>query len=366
MIPFSVLLGEESSLSNIFTISKHTPLIVWNITRECNLKCKHCYIDAKGNSNKRELKTQEAKALIDEFREMGFRWILFSGGEPLLREDIFALGEYASEGGIKVAVSTNGTLITKDVVSKIKGSGFKYVGVSVDGRKDTHEHLRGVSGSFDSAISGLRNLVVKGIKSGLRFTLSRYNIGELDSMIELCIKEGIPRFCMYHLVYSGRGRNLMHSDITNKERREIFHFLKQKVLSMQKDKLKLEILTADNHVDGVYLLQYIERTNPERKDEVLRSLKLRGGCSAGERIVCVDWVGNVYPCQFWHKSVGNVRESEFIKIWSGGDLQKIRDKLVNLKGKCGRCFYKEICGGCRVRAEAVYGDLWEEDPSCYM
>jgi len=350
--------------------SDRRPIVVWNITNKCNLRCKHCYISAEDKQYRDELTTEEAIRFIDDLAEMKVPVLLFSGGEPLLRKDIYELGKYAQKKGLRVVISSNGTLITEEVAAKISDAGFAYVGVSIDGKAETHDEFRQMDGGFMRAIQGIKNCLATGIKAGVRLTLNKHNADELLDVIDILVAENVPRFCMYHLVYSGRGEEIMQDDVPIVQKRQIIDSLLDKTMQLCDAGIKLEILTVDNHADGAYILKKIMREQPERTDEVLHLLKMHGGCSAGRKIANVDPLGNVHPCQFWsHVSLGNVRERAFSEIWNdenNGFLAELRVMKEKLKGKCGVCRYKEICGGCRIRAEVVHGDMWAEDPMCYL
>ncbi len=326
------------------------PIVVWNITNRCNLRCLHCY--ASANVDVDELKTEECFEIIDKLAKFRVPLILFSGGEPLLRKDIFEIAEYAKKSGIKCVLSTNGTLIDDDLVHNLEV--FNYVGVSLDGIGAVNDKFRGVKGAFDRAIKGLL-LANEIVLSGVRFTITKHNAKELEKVLKLARENEIPRFCMYHLVPSGRAG--FSDDISNKERRKIIDFLIKEA-----EKEGVEILTVDNPADGVYV--YLKT----RDESVLEFLKYRGSDSSGIRLACIDHNGHVHPNQFWWDyDLGNVLEKDFEEIWLGSDplLKKLREKTKYLKGKCGVCRFKEFCGGFRVRAYR-YGDLWGEDPSCYL
>lgn len=346
------------------------PVVVWNMTRRCNLRCRHCYIAAEDKPFEGELTTQEAKAFLSDLAEYKIPVVLFSGGEPLLREDFYELGKFASDLNLRAVVSTNGTLITKEAAKKMVHAGFKYIGVSLDGLESTHNKFRGVKDAFKNSVAGIKNALEAGLNCGVRFTITRYNYEELEDVLNYVAKEGIPRFCMYHLVYAGRGKNIADGDLTNAQRRKVIRLIVDKTQEFHRRGVNLEILTVDNHADGIYLYNYVKKAQPERAGEVLRLLEMHGGCSAGAKIANVDNVGNVHPCQFWgHLTLGNVRERKFSEIWSDANnefLNKMRSKASYLKGKCARCEYKHLCGGCRIRAESALGDLWEEDPACYL
>jgi len=339
-------------LTRLLTASSHQTLpskiAVWNLTKRCNLSCRHCYIDAKDGSQN-EIKKDEAFNIIRQLASLDFNVILFSGGEPLLYDGLFELNAYAKTLGIKTCLSSNGTLITDSLAIKIKDGGFEYVGISIDGKRETHDKFRGISGSFDKAMMGIRLLKNHGIKRGIRFTLNRENVNDLEDVISLCEKEEIERFCLYHLVYTGRGRENM--DIGNRERIKVIEYLIKKV----KSGIKIEVLTVDNHCDGIFLIQSKEKIREA----------LNGGCRPGVKIINIAPDGNVYPCQFFKKSLGNIKNTPLLKILNN-ELIKLLNDRGNLKGKCGECIYKELCGGCRVRAYATNSSYFDEDPACYL
>ncbi|EAX47650.1 Radical SAM domain protein [Thermosinus carboxydivorans Nor1] len=350
--------------------SDATPIVVWNMTNRCNLSCQHCYISAEDREYAGELTTEEAKAFIDDLAAMKVPVLLFSGGEPLVRPDLFELGAYARDRGIRPVISTNGTLITPAIAERIRATGFQYVGVSLDGNEEVHDRFRGRKGAFAETIAGIRNSLAAGNKTGIRFTVNKLNYHTLPEVLDLVEREKIPRFCLYHLVYAGRGRGMADLDISAKQKRQLIEFLIEKTQDFHRRGVETEILTTDNHADGIYILQYFERHQPERVDEVRQLLEMHGGCSAGQKMANVDPRGYVHACQFWgHKSLGNVREKPFSQIWQNTQdefLLKLRDKSSHVEGRCGECRYKRLCGGCRIRAEAATGNLWGEDPACYL
>ena len=346
------------------------PLVVWNTTNRCNLRCKHCYISAEDRGYGNELTTSEAEDFITDLAEMRVPVLLFSGGEPLLRPDIFHLSRFGTDKGLRIVLSTNGTLITPEIARSIKESGMQYVGVSLDGLQETHDEFRRLTGALEKALQGIRNSMELGLKTGIRFTINKFNKEDLSGVLDLLEREGIPRFCMYHLVYSGRGKDMMAMDISREEKLETIKFLVDKTIELHEKGVETELLTVDNHADGVYIYNYLMEKNPDRADEVMQLLKMHGGCSAGTKFSNVDPQGNVHPCQFWqHVNLGNVRERKFSEIWNDEHnefLIGMRQKDKMLKGRCGQCSFKTVCGGCRIRAEVVHGDLWAEDPACYL
>ena len=245
------------------------------------------------------------------------------------------------------------------------------MGVSLDGLRTTHDRFRGREGAFDEAVAGLCAARGAGVKTGVRFTVTRDNVDDLPGVLDLVEREGIPRFCLYHLVYSGRGSGLTDRDLDHQRRRDLLDFLIRKVLDWKDRGVATEILTVDNHADGVYIADYVRRHLPERIVEVERLQAMHGGCSAGTKFADIDAAGNVHPCQFWeHVTLGNVRERRFAEIWNDTShplMKGLKDKPSHLRGeRCATCAHVSVCAGCRIRAETVTGDVWGDDPACYL
>ncbi|MDR0372593.1 MAG: radical SAM protein [Nitrososphaerota archaeon] len=347
------------------------PIVVWNTTRRCNLKCVHCYSKSEDKPYQNELTTQEARAFVEDLASFKVPVLLFSGGEPLLRQDLFEIASLASQLGIRTVLSTNGTLITQEIAQKLKTAGFSYIGVSLDGAETTNNKFRGNPQAFKQAITGIRNCLKAGVKPGLRFTVTNYNIQDVEKIFDLIEAENIPRACFYHLAYVGRGTSIVKNDLTHKQTREFMDYLLSKAEAIHQKTQNTEILTVDNHADAAYLYIKLNKKDPQRAQEVLKLLKINGGNSSGKGIACVDFNGYVHPDQFWqHHNVGNILEEKFSTIWTATQdplLLGLRNRTVHLRGKCAGCRFLDICNGnLRVRAEAVYGDVWAPDPACYL
>ena len=347
------------------------PVVVWNCTRQCNLSCIHCYANADSQRSPEEMDTAAGKAFISDLADFGVPVILFSGGEPLLRKDLFPLASLARELGIRVALSTNGTLITDQVAREIKEIDFAEVGISLDGIGANNDHFRGRDGAFEAALVGIRNCVARGLRVSLRMTITRFNYQEIPAIFRLVEAEGIDRVCFYHLAYSGRGSSLREEDITHAQTRSVVDTICEHTLDLHRRGLSKEILTVGNHADGVYLYLKLREYDPQRADRALKLLQANGGNNSGIKIGAVDDRGNVHPDQFWwHYSLGNVRQRKFGDIWTDTSeplLRGLKNRKSLLKGRCARCQYLDLCNGSlRVRAEAVFGDVWAEDPACYL
>jgi 12,18-didecarboxysiroheme deacetylase len=347
------------------------PVVVWNVTARCNLACEHCYAFSGTPSNTPELSTEQALALIDDLAAFGSPVILFSGGEPLMREDLADLARHAVSRKMRAVISTNGTMITDAVASKLKAVGLSYVGISLDGLKGTHDSFRRQAGAFDRALGGIRTSRDAGIKTGLRFTITRRNAGDIPGIFDLLERESIPRICFYHLVYSGRGSKLMAEDLDHKETRRVVDLIIDRTAALHAKGIQAEVLTVDNHCDGPYLYMRMLREKSPRAEDVMALLKMNGGNSTGVGIGCVSWDGTVYPDQFWRNHpLGNVREKPFSRIWtdlSNPLLAMLKEKTKHVTGRCATCRFLDVCGGnFRARAEAATGQVWGCDPACYL
>lgn len=347
------------------------PVVVWNCTRSCNLRCVHCYSHSKSCKYEGEMTTDEGMHLIDSLAEFGAPVILFSGGEPLLRKDLSGLIRHATSGGLRAVISTNGTLITPDKARELKDLDLSYVGVSLDGTEPVNDKFRGIPGAYARAMNGIRACREAGLKVGLRFTINRRNVGEIPAIFKILADEEIPRACFYHLVYAGRGSALIEEALDLPRARQAVDEIINLTADLHRRGMPKEILTVDNHCDGVYLYQRLLREDPERAKQVFELLQYNGGNSSGVGIACVSWDGAVHPDQFWrHLTLGNVRHRKFGDIWTDRDnelLMMIKNKKSHVKGRCAACKWLDICSGnFRVRAEAVTGDLWAPDPACYL
>ena len=347
------------------------PVVVWNCTRRCNLKCVHCYSQSENKAYEGELSTDEGLAMLEDLARFGVPVTLFSGGEPLVRPDLLALIERTVALGMRAVISTNGTLITEEKAARLRAFNLSYVGVSLDGLRDVNDRFRGVSGAFEKALAGIRNCRRAGIKVGLRFTITSRNAAEVDGIFDLIRQENIPRVCFYHLVYAGRGSKLMSEDLDHEATRRIVDRIIDRTAALHREGRKVEVLTVDNHADGPYLYQRMLREKDPRAADVLALLQMNRGNSSGAGIGCISWDGSVHADQFWrHVTFGNVRQRPFSEIWtdlSNPLMAKLKDKRPHVKGRCATCRFLDICGGnFRVRAEAATGDLWQPDPACYL
>ncbi|MBI2082190.1 MAG: radical SAM protein [Deltaproteobacteria bacterium] len=354
-------------------LSEIRPVVVWNTTRRCNLNCLHCYSDSENKNYTGELTTEEGKRLLNDLAGFKAPAVLLSGGEPLMRGDLFELVAHGRSLGLRFTLSTNGTLINHSMAKKIYDSGFAYVGISLDGIGPTNDLFRGKLGAFEGALRAFRNLKSIGQKVGLRMTLTRHNISELSRIFDLIEEEKIDRACFYHLVPSGRGRMMADDLPTSEEIRQAVELICEKTKKWFQRGTPKEILTVDNHVDGIFVYLKLLREDPARAAKIYELLKINGGAlkSSGVGIGCIDFLGHVHADQFWmHYSLGNVRKRPFSEIWRDEReplLAGLRNRKSFLTGRCASCPYLDLCGGSlRVRAELLTGDRWATDPACYL
>jgi 12,18-didecarboxysiroheme deacetylase len=331
----------------------------------------HCYAHANNAIDYDELSTAEGKAVIDDLAGFGVPVLLLSGGEPLVRKDLPELAGYAVQKGMRAVISTNGTLITTRMARTLKDIGLSYVGISLDGMEAVNDRFRGVPGAFDRALQGIENCQAVGIKVGLRFTINRTNVDEIAGLFDLLEEKGIPRVCFYHLVYAGRGSDLIAEDLSHAASRAAVDLIIDRTKDLHDRGETKEVLTVDNHADGPYLYLRLLKENPERAEEVMELLKMNEGNNSGKGIGCISWDGQVHADQFWrHFSFGNVRQRPFSEIWmdlSNDLMRKLKEKKKHVRGRCAQCRWLDICAGnFRVRAEAVAGDVWAPDPACYL
>jgi radical SAM protein with 4Fe4S-binding SPASM domain len=366
--------GEVPSRLLAFT-GMYRPVVFWNLTDRCNLSCTHCYsASGPARSTDGELTTTEAKSIIDDLATMKVPLIIFTGGEPLLRDDIFVLARHAHERGLKIVLSTNGTLITPEVAGRIRDAGIEYAGISLDGATAaTHDRFRNCKGAFDASLAAFSACRSSGLRCGVRVTLTKENIAELGALVDLSLEIGASRFCLYWLVPTGRGcAGYEQLQLDKNEVEASLTLLYRKAL--ETDPSVMEFLTVDAPQDCIHLLASMDRDgSPDLADaqELLASLK--GGCSAGTRVANIDAQGNVWPCQFARSPeflIGNIRDRPFSSLWEdkkNPSLILFRKKETAFSGRCGNCRYRRICGGgCRVRAHAADGDFMADDPFCFV
>ncbi|HED18095.1 MAG TPA: heme d1 biosynthesis radical SAM protein NirJ [Gammaproteobacteria bacterium] len=347
------------------------PVVIWNLIRRCNLTCKHCYSISADIDFPGELNTREVFDVMDNLRAFGVPVLILSGGEPLLRPDIYDISQRAKDMGFYVGLSTNGTLIDEQNIGRIAALGYDYVGISIDGIRETHDRFRRKQGAFDASMHAIRLCRNAGIKVGMRFTPTRDNVQELPLLLDLMDKEDVNKLYVSHLNYAGRGNRNRRSDVVHKTTRSVMDLLFDACWSDIQVGRRREFVTGNNDADGVYLLQWVKRNVPQQYGYMHQRLTQWGGNSSGVNIANIDNLGNVHPDTFWwNYNLDNVKERPFSEIW-----MDTRDPLMAglkasprpLKGRCRVCRYQDMCGGnTRVRAFQLTGDPWWEDPACYL
>jgi heme d1 biosynthesis radical SAM protein NirJ len=347
------------------------PVVIWNLIRRCNLACKHCYSISADTDFPGELSTAEIYAVMDDLKAFHVPVLILSGGEPLLRPDIFEISARAKAMGFYVGLSTNGTLIDDAMIGRIAAIGYDYVGISIDGLRETHDRFRRLEGAFDASMRGLRLCRDAGIKVGLRFTMTQDNASELPQLLDLMAIERIDKFYFSHLNYAGRGNINRKDDVMLKTTRWAMDQLFDRSWDYTRRGIRKEFVTGNNDADGVYLLFWIRRHFPQLEAHMRAKLAQWGGNSSGVNIANIDNLGNVHPdTMWWHYNLGNVKQRPFSQIWADTSdplMNGLKASPRRVDGRCGQCRYFDICGGnTRVRAHQLTGNPWAEDPACYL
>lgn len=344
-------------------------LIVWDITYACNLKCKHCYANA-GKKLADELTTQEAKQVIDKLDRISVPILAFSGGEPLVRKDIFELTKYAHNKGIYTSLATNGTLITREKARNMKKAGVGFVQISLDGASSkTHDSFRGINGVFDKTIQGIKNCVEEDFWVNIATTATKYNYNEIPKIIDLCERLGVKWFMVYNFIPTGRGKFISENDLSPEERERLLKMLWERLKSGS----KVDVLSTAPQFARVALEAEVGKNkkiipthfaNPELSDKLLNLAEFIGGCGCGRFYAAIKPNGDIEPCVFFPLTLGNIKEVDFEDLWRNNKVLKdLRNKDI-LKGNCGKCDYRYYCGGCRARAYGYTGNYSESDPGC--
>ena len=347
------------------------PVVIWNLTRRCNLKCRHCYTVSADVKFPGELSHEQAMDTLEDLGRFKIPALILSGGEPLDREDWFEIATRARKLVRMLALSTNGTRIHGEDADRIAEIGFNYVGISLDGIGATNDWFRGVDGAFADALRGVRECKKRGIKVGLRFCLTEGTKHNLPDLLKLCDDEGVDKFYLSHLVYAGRGDKNRGEDAEHAMTRWGQDLLLERAWEAASGGRPLDIVTGNNDADAGYFLQWAaERFSPDQVAHVRDHLEAWGGNSSGLGVANIDNLGRVHPDTYWSDyTVGNVKQTPFSELWTGDDpmLALLRTRPRPLKGRCGVCKLKQVCGGnTRIRALQVTGDPWAEDPACYL
>ncbi|PRX38067.1 heme d1 biosynthesis radical SAM protein NirJ [Meinhardsimonia xiamenensis] len=347
------------------------PVVIWNLTRRCNLRCRHCYTVSADVHFPGELSHEQAMGVVEDIGAFGVPALILSGGEPLDRFDFFDIAQAARRQVRYLALSTNGTKIAGETADRIAEIGFDYVGISIDGIGATNDWFRGVDGAYEAAVRGVRECKARGIKVGLRFTITRDNADQLDDILALCRAEGVDKFYLSHLVYAGRGDKHRAEDADRARARAAIARLIEVAWQAVEAGERFDIVTGNNDADAVAFLKWAESRFDDATCAHLRAhLAAWGGNSSGVGVANIDHQGRVHPDTYWSDyTVGSVKETPFSALWTGDDpmLAELRRRPRPLKGRCGACAFKDVCGGnTRIRALQLTGDPWAEDPACYL
>ncbi len=344
-------------------------IAIWNFTNRCNLSCLHCYSKADLNAVD-SLTTEKIMETLPKLKANGVKFLIFSGGEPLTRKDIYDIASKCRELGIVTYLSTNGLYVKKSNAEKILDT-FNYIGISIDGSEEVHDKFRGLKGSFIESMRAvdLLNSYNK-TKVGIRFTITKDTLNDLEFIFDLAEKHNIPKIYISHLVYSGRGLDNLKMDLTKEQRKKSVEFILDRAFEYYDTKRDIEIVTGNMEMDAILFYNRFAKKYPKYANEMNRRLIAWGGNSAGRKLLNIDAEGNVKPDPFFPSIIGNIFNQDFSDIWSNRPtelLQKLRLHPRVLGGKCEDCRYLDICnGGSRSRAYAIYGNMWAEDPSCYL
>jgi radical SAM protein with 4Fe4S-binding SPASM domain len=341
-------------------------IAIWNFTNRCNLSCLHCY--SKSTLDEVDtLTTEQIKKTILQMKESGIKFIIFSGGEPLTRKDIFEIADFCKDNGVITYLSSNGLYFTTKNVQRIVDT-FNYIGISIDGDEATHDYFRGLKGAFKETLKAVLLANATGAKVGIRFTMTKDTINSLEYIFDLVEKHNIPKIYISHLVYSGRGLDNLKMDLTKEQRRKAVEFILTKAFEYYKTGRDIEIVTGNMEQDAILFLDEFSKHYPELKTKMRKKLLAWGGNSAGRKLLNINSEGDVRPDPFFPLTIGNILKEDFGAIWQKGELlDKLRVHPREILGICSTCKQIEICnGGSRARAYAIIGDLWSEDPSCYL
>ncbi|MFA7344233.1 MAG: radical SAM protein [Terrimicrobiaceae bacterium] len=354
-------------------VSERKPVVVWRITRRCNLRCVRCASDSAPKHYPGELTLDQMVAVVDDLSGSRVPAVLFSGGEPMLHPHFFDVAGYAVERGLQVTVSTNGTRVDSHAAERLKDLGVAYVGISLDGTGENHDRFRGRPGAFKRAVEAFRHCRGTGQKSVLRLNLTRETTGQLAEIFRFIEEEEIPRVCIHHLD-GDNGRGAGGGLLPAAKARRAMRMVADAVLRWHREGDPREVFALGQPADAVFFWLLMRRRDAGRADAIWRALKRggRSGCAPGLAISSIDSQGNVHPGQCCRGcKLGNVKDRPFSVIWKksqGRELfSEFRDRLPRLKGRCGQCRFRGVCGGgLRVRAFQKSGDVWAEDPGCYL
>ncbi len=346
------------------------PVVVYNCTNRCNLNCLHCYSSSADATFTSELNTQQAADLLTQLAEINCPVVLFSGGEPLLRDDLFELLNHANRAHLRTVLSTNGTLIDENTAEKIAVANVSYVGISIDGNKKFHDHFRQADGSFQKALDAVKNCAKFNLRTGLRFTITKQNAEYVPYIFDLAASLSVRRICFYHLIRVGRAKALDELTLKPAETRTVIDTIIEKTNEYVSKNLVDEVLTVGNHCDGPYILLHLQKLT-QNFTKTAQLLQINGGNRIGEKLFCVGPAGSIHPDQFWRNhSLGNIKDQSLKKIWQNPDepvLEKLRNKKNFADKRCLSCTFFNLCkGNYRFLTADPADSSWLNEPPCYL
>ncbi|RUM75101.1 MAG: radical SAM/SPASM domain-containing protein [Sulfurovum sp.] len=344
-------------------------IAIWNFTNRCNLSCLHCYSKADLDAVD-TLTTDDIMDTLPKLKANGIKFLIFSGGEPLTRKDIYEIAAQCKALGIVTYLSTNGLYVKKSNAKQILDT-FDYIGISIDGSEEVHDRFRGLEGSFKESMKAVDLLNSYGqTKVGIRFTLTKDTYDDLQFIFELAQRHHIPKIYISHLVYSGRGLENLEMDLSKEQRIKAVNYIIDKAFEYYENGTDIEIVTGNMEMDAILFYDRFVLKYPQYTEQMKQRLVEWGGNAAGRKLLNIDSEGYVKPDPFFPVNVGNILNQDFSDIWTKEPTALLKQLRVHprvLEGKCKNCRYLNICnGGSRSRAYAIYGDMWAEDPSCYL
>ncbi len=364
--------GSPAQLAQIGNMgAASSPMVIWNITQSCNFSCAHCYLSSVTAKSCDELSEDQALETVRNLHKSGVKYLVLAGGEPLLREDLLPIIYLAKQLDMHVSISTNGTLIENSNVKMLLNAGIDYVGVKMDGSCETHDRLYGAPGTYDKVVRGISLLKSKGIRTGIRFTMSSANISDLNHIFQFAEKYDVERIYLSHLAYRVKGEENKNSNIPNYRVHKIVECIIAKAVSYIENGSRTEIITGNNEADKVLLTLWMMKKDPATANKLLEMLEGLGGDGAGAHVASIDPWGDVHPDPFMqYINLGNITEKPFSEIWNSDDntvLNVLRQSPRKIKGRCANCRWIKVCGGNnRDRAWRMTGDFMTCDPACYI
>ena len=336
--------------------------IAWETTQKCNLKCVHCRCSSDMTSSEGDFTTEEGKKLLKEIADFSKPVVVLSGGEPLLRKDIFELAEYGTSLGLRMCMATNGALVNDEVCEKMRKAEIKMVSLSLDGSSaEVHDDFRSCPGAFDGVVRAAEHFRKNGIKFLINSSFTKRNQHDIANTFKVAKSLGATAWYMFMIVPTGRGEEIMNELISKEDYEEIldWHYRQEKL----EDDILMRPTCAPHYYRIVPQKAKAEGVKFERRSLTF-STGGGKGCIAAQSICLIDCFGNVKPCSYFHRTAGNVKLTPFREIWENSEIFQDLRNFKAYKGKCGECEYINVCGGCRARADAVYGDYMAEEPFC--